>query len=256
MSSINEQILIDYLDNTLQGDDRLKAAQVISEDEDAATTLAQLQFSVDLIREAGVVQQVAAIRQQYTTGASVVTMQKKQSGAIVRSFSKNVFRVAAMVVIVLGAASVYKYAATTNTSVYSQNFTSFDLETSRGANNDGQMETAYRNKNWNGVENIFGLQKDKSIKSWFLAGMAAMELKEYDRAVTYLNKVMTLNSSNADPVYQDEAEYYLALAYLGAKKTNEGVTILRKIRNNKEHVFYQKAAAIKAIDLELLEIKY
>lgn len=256
MTPGNEQLLIDYLDGVLDADQRRHAEQLINEDETAAAELAHLQMSVELVREAAVLEQVTGVRKLFESASITAAPEKKESGAIVRSFSRNVFRVAAMVVLVLGATAVYKYSITTNTSVYSQNFTSFELETSRGANNDGELETAYRNKNWNGVEGIFSRLTERSPKTFFLAGMAAMELKEYDKAITYFNAVMSLNTKNANQAYQDEAEYYLGLAYLGAKKTNEGVVILRKIRSNKDHLFYQKASSIKAIDLELLEIKY
>ena len=56
-------------------------------------------------------------------------------------------------------------------------------------------------------------------------------------------------------VYQDEAEYYLGMSYLAAKQPAEGVAILKKIRADKDHLFYKKASAISALDLKLLELK-
>ena len=47
------------------------------------------------------------------------------------------------------------------------------------------LEKAYRNKDWTGVENIFTSQKEKTTKSWFLAGMAEMELKNYAAAICF-----------------------------------------------------------------------
>jgi len=252
----NEQILIDYLDNSLEGGNRLQAEQLISQDAAAAQELDHLRFSVELIREAALMDQVKAVGTAFNTAAKVVPFQKKESGAIVRSFSKSALRVAAMVLLLAGAAAVYKYSVTTTSSVYDQQFTSFDLSTSRGSNNDGELEKAYRNKNWATVENIFTGQKEKTTKSWFLAGMADMELKNYDAAIVSFNEVMKLNSNHADPYFQDEAEYYLALSYLAAKKPVEGVALLKKIRNDKDHLFYRKALSIPALDLKLLQLKH
>jgi tetratricopeptide (TPR) repeat protein len=255
MSPSNEEILIDYLDNRLEGAERANAAQLIHEDATAAQEFGDLQFSVELIREAGIFEQVNAIRTTFTSGAKVVSIQKKEDGAIVRSFSKNALRIAAAVLLVVGAATTFKYATTSSSSVYNQNFDSFELSTSRGNNNDGELEQAYRNKNWTAVENLFAGQKEKTTKAWFLDGMAEMELKNYPTAILSFKEVLQMNSNNANVQYQDEAEYYLAMANLAAGKSAEGVAILKKIRNDKEHLFYKKASAISGLDLKLLELK-
>jgi len=255
MSPSNKQILIDYLDNRLEGEERLSAEQLIRQDAAAAQELEELMFSVELIREAALLEQVIGVRKEFSAEAKIIPLQRKENGAIVRSFSKNALRIAASVFLLVGAASAYKYSVTTTSSVYDQNFSSFELGTSRGNNHDGELETAYRNKNWAGVENIFIAQKEKTTKSWFLAGMADMELKNYAAAILSFHEVMNLNKNNAAPLFQDEAEYYLAMSYLAAKQPADGVAILNKIRNDKDHLFYKKASAISVLDLKLLELK-
>ncbi|MEP6726687.1 MAG: tetratricopeptide repeat protein [Bacteroidota bacterium] len=255
MSRSNEEILIDYLDNRLEGEERLEAERLIREDAAASQELESFRFSIELIREAAVAEQVMEVRKSFHSAAKVVSLHKKENGAIVRSFSKNALRVAAMILLLVGTAGVYKYSITNTSSVYKQNFTSFDLETSRGSNNDGELEKAYRDKNWTSVESIFSAQKDKTIKSWFLAGMAHMELKNYTAAIISFNEVMSLNKGNAEAYYQDEAEYYLAMSYMAAKQPKEAVSILKKIRNDKDHLFYKKASSIPALDLKMLELK-
>ena len=256
MSPSNEQILIDYLDNILDGEDRQQAEKLIGDDAAAAKELADLQFSVELVREVGVLEQVQEVRNSFAAGAKLVPMQKKENGAVVRSFSRNVFRVAAMVVVILGAASVYKYSNTTTASIFNENYASYELTSSRGTNNDGDLETAYRNKNWTGAETAFSQLTAKTAKSWFLAGMASMELKKYDQATAYFKEVIKINSNSSEPVYQDEAEYYQAMSWLAAQHPAEGLAILKKIRSDKDHLFYKKANAINALDLKVLDIKY
>ena len=255
MSHSKEEILIDYLDNRLEGAERLEAEQLIREDATAAQEMENLLFSISLIREAALLEQVMDVRKEFSSGAKVVPFQKKEGSAVVRSFSKNLLRIAAMVLLLLGAGGVYKYSATTSSSVYNESFASFDLETSRGANNDGELEKAYRNQNWTSVKNIFSAQKEKTIKSWFLAGMADMELKNYATAIGSFKEVINQNKNNTDAYYQDEAEYYLALAYLGANQPGEGLALLEKIRSDKDHLYYKKALAIPALDLKMLELK-
>jgi hypothetical protein len=250
-----EQILIDYLDNQLQGQERQQAEQFLQQDLAAAQELEHLLFSVELIREAAVLEQVMAVRTEQQGKAKVISIQKNEGGAVVRSFSRTFLRVAVAVLLFAGAGSVYKYSTTNASSVYDQGFSPFELNTSRGNNNDGKLEQAYRNKNWNEVENIASLEKEKNNKTRFLAGMAAMELKNYNKAIEFFNEIILANQNSTNPVFQDEAEYYLAMADLGANKPAAGAAILRKIRADKEHLFYKKASAISALDLKLLELK-
>jgi tetratricopeptide (TPR) repeat protein len=254
MSASKQEILIDYLDNRLEGEERLSAEQLIREDPAAAQELEEFTFSVELIREAALLEQVIGVRKEFNA-AKVIPLQKKETSVIRGSFSRNALRIAAAVLLLVGAASVYKYSVTTTTSVYEQYFSSFELDASRGNNHDGELETAYRNKNWAAVENIFTAQKEKTTKSWFLAGMAGMELKNYAAAILSFQEVMNLNRNNAAPSYQDEAEYYLAMSWLAAKQPADAVPILHKIRNDKDHLFYKKASAMSALDLKLLELK-
>jgi tetratricopeptide (TPR) repeat protein len=255
MSPSNEILLIDYIDNNLETEDRLHAEQLIREDGQAANELKAFQFAVELIREAGLQAQVAAARKEFQAGAKLIPIGKKDGGTVVRSMYKNVFRVAAMVVLFLGAAAIYEYAATNASGVFDKNYTSFDLNTSRGNNTDGDIEKAYRNKDWAAVKNIFNGQKEKSTKAWFLSGMADMELKNYTTAIASFKEVMNQNKGRADEYFQEEAEYYLAMSYLAAGQPVEGVAILQKIRADKNHLFNKKAAEMSSMDLKVLELK-
>jgi tetratricopeptide (TPR) repeat protein len=251
----NEQILIDYMDNTLKAEDRLKVEQLILEDREAANELKRLQFSVALIREAGLHGQVAAVRKEFHSGAIVTSIKKQAGSAVVRTLYKNVFRVAAMVMLLLGAAAVYEYSTTSSSGVFNKYYNSFDLNTSRGNTNEADIEKAYRNKDWTSVKNLFNGQKEKNIKSWFLAGMADIELKNYDNAIVSFKEVINQNKGKTDKYFRDESEYFLAMSYLATNQTAEGLIILREIRADKNHLFNKKATEISSMDLKVLEWK-
>ena len=256
MSLSNEEILINYLDNNLEATDRLQVEELLRLDADSAKELEQLQFSVALIREAGLKAQVAAVRNDYQSAAKVVPMQAQTGNtAVVRSLYKNVFRVAAMVLLLLGAAAIYEYSATNSYGMFEKNYASFDLNTSRGNNDDGEIEKAYRNKDWAAVKNIFAANKENSTKAWFLSGMAELETKNYDKAIASFKEVMNQNKGKANEYFQDEAEYYLAMSSLAAGHTTDGVTILKKIRADKNHLFNKKASEISSLDLTALGLK-
>lgn len=255
MSLSNQEILINYLDNSLETADRLQVEEMLRQDADAVNELEQIQFSVALIREAGLKEQVAAIRGEYQSTAKVKSIETQTGVAVVRSLYKNVFRVAAMVLLLLGAAAIYEYSATSSASVFEKNYGSFDLNTSRGNDNDGDIEKAYRNKDWAAVKNSFAANKENNTKAWFLNGMAEIESKNYEKAIASFKEVMKQNNGKADAYFQDEAEYYLAMGNLAAGHTKEGLAILKKIRADKNHLFNKKASEISSLDLATLQLK-
>ena len=254
MSPEKQQILIDYVDGQLRGEELQAAERLISENAEAAQELDVIRFSVDLVREAAINDQAAAARHAYASNTMQAVSEPKQSPAVVRSFSSSAMRIAAAVLVLLVSITIFKYANTNRLSVYDDNFTSFELSTSRGNNHDGPLEDAYRNKNWTAVEKL-AAAAPSDIKSSFLAGMADMETKKFDKAITHFTWVLHLNTQAAEPYFRDEAEYYLALSYLAADQPAAGNALIRKIKAEKNHLFYKKASAISGLDMKVLEMK-
>ena len=256
MAHLNEQTLIDYLDNKLEGEELLKAEQLLREDSAAAEELKNLLFSVELIREAGVVAEVAAVRKDFHSGAIVRPMKQEKAGAIVKPmFGNRLLRIAVMIVLLMGAVVIHRYAVTNTNSVFDEHYSSFDLNSSRGNNSDGEMEKSYRSKDWIAVKNNFKALSLRPPKVWFLAGMAEMETKNYEVAIADFKEVIKINATATEKYYQDEAEYYLAMSYIASGDAVAGVEILKKIRSDKNHLYNKKANEISPMDLKLLEFK-
>ncbi|HTQ27720.1 MAG TPA: tetratricopeptide repeat protein [Puia sp.] len=251
MSQNKEQILIDYLDSSLQGAAPITVAQLIREDQDMAATWLNLQLSVDIIREAGLRERVARIRRQYEQNRSA-----SGKPAVVRRLNyKLLFRAAACVILLAGAAILYKYSTTTPEMLYSKYYTTYDLGTSRGEGHAEAMERAYRQKQWEVVLSLQASSKETDNKTLFLSGMAAMELKKYNQAIEDFQQVLNRNLQTRDTYFQDEAEYYLAMSYLASQQTDQAITILTKIRADKNHLFYKRVHNMSSLDWEILRYK-
>jgi hypothetical protein len=255
MSVPTNETLIDYLDNQLDAEAARQVESSLQADVATRESYNDLQFAVALIREAGLQQQVADARKEFQSGAVVKPMQSTERTAIVRPMFSKIIRVAAMVIILAGAAAIYQYSATTSTGVYNDYYNSYELNTNRGLNNSGKLETAYRNKNWAAVNSLYEAMPDKGQKASFLAGMASLEQKQFETAGNRFKVVLSVNEGAKETLYQEEAEYYLALSYLGAGKGKEGAEILKGIRENKDHLFHEQALKIPSLDLRVLKIK-
>jgi tetratricopeptide (TPR) repeat protein len=248
----NELLLIDYLDKNLSPEETAQVDSLIRNDKQVATEWEYLKMAVEAVELEAIREQVLNVRQSFKTHPAPVV---KSSRAVLRNMYKTGLRIAAILILLLGISLFYKYNTVNNIFVYHQYFADYTLNTSRGENIQNALDEAYRNKNWNGVMAAFNQESVKTNKTYFLAGMAALELKKYPEAVSYFEFILDANAKSADRYFQDEAEYYLALAYLMNKQTDKGVSLLNKIRENKNHLYYPLARQISSTDLKIIELK-
>ena len=118
-----------------------------------------------------------------------------------------------------------------------------------------KLEQEYKDKNWSGVINLVNSASGKNNRSYFLAGMANLELRKYDLAITNFEQVIQSNKASGDNYFGDESEYYLALSLIANNEVPRAVVILNKIKADKNHLYNKQASEISDIDLKILESK-
>ena len=183
------------------------------------------------------------------------------TGGFVRSLFKNKLRMGAILAVILVVAVLYKYSSVNAESIYDRYYTSYDLGTMRG---NGTMDTlqeaykleeAFKNKNWSKVATLYNEESARSAKYYFLAGMADLELHQYQVAVEQFEAVLSENAKNHNTYFKDEAEYFLAFGYLMNNESGKAIRLLANIRQNKEHQYYPMANQISGIDMKILGLK-
>lgn len=287
MSLQKTNALIDHLDesftatpDSVSPEASATMQRLIAEDEDTAKEWLYLQLAVDSIQDAGLREQVATVRKQWETQtaatreaqataipeALTATQDQPTSattdqttadspGGVVRNLYRNMMRVAACAVLVAGGACIFKYVRLSSSSLYSEYYTSYEINTSRGNASQDAIEKAYIAKNWSEVLALFSPGKDRSNKTDFLAGLADLELKKFDDAIAHFEQIIASNSHSGGDYFEDEAEYYLAISWLAKDKVNEAMPILEKIRANKDHLYHDKVEKMSFTDLRLVQYK-
>lgn len=244
------ELLIDYLDEKLSLAEKSELEQIIQQDKEVAGELVYLKLAIETVRLNAISGKVTAIRQ------SMNGIKKDQSfkGHVgIRSIYKTGLRIAAIFVLLLSSAILYKYITVSNQSVYRNQFIPFELSNMRGSADQNPEAEAYRNSNWNLVIELYGKEKVKSNKSNFLAAMAALQLAHYAEAEMLFQKLV--NNASEDNSFQEDAEYYCALAYLMDHKENKAISMLNKIKADTSHRYYPLASRISGIDLKIIEMK-
>ena len=201
-------------------------------------------LAIDTIRLNAINERVSTVRR---------SLEIKPEKAIVRSIYRTSLRVAAILLLLVGSASVYKYISVNDRSVYDKHFLSYDLTNTRGAQNRESETEAYRNGDWKEVVNIYHNGNDKSNKNTFLAAMSEMQMNHFQEAVAMFEAL--LNTKSDDHSYQEETEYYLSLAYLMNHQELNGIRLMNKIKADPNHTYYPLVSKISAIDLKIIALK-
>ncbi|HTB27068.1 MAG TPA: hypothetical protein VK711_16975, partial [Puia sp.] len=103
------------------------------------TEIEYLKLAIDTIRLNVINEKVSTVRR---------SLENKPEKAIVRSLYRTSLRVAAILLLIVGSATLYKYISVNDQSVYDKQFLSFELTNTRGAQNRESETEAYRSGNW------------------------------------------------------------------------------------------------------------
>lgn len=254
---LNCEQLIDHLDSTRSGRGSADVDAKIASDPETSQQWNQLRLVVDAVEQAALYEQIGTVRAVWMAQQNAPVTAPHENEAIIRriSFSRVALRAAAVILVIGASATIYKYAVTSSAGMYSANFTSYDLNTSRGATAQDEMEEAYKAKNWVGVDDAFKKKKVKDNKSYFLEGMADMEKKKYDEAIGMFQQVMAANTLASSDYFEDEAEFYLAMSWLARGDVKEAMPLFEKIRNDKNHLYHDVVVKMSSMDLRIAAYK-
>ncbi|RYY23798.1 MAG: tetratricopeptide repeat protein [Chitinophagaceae bacterium] len=240
--------LVDRLDGQLSQSELEQTEQLINNDQAVAGEWQQLLLVTQNIREAGIYEQVSTVRQEFASA----TMKATSPPKVVTMRSKFVaLKIAAVLLLVGIAATMYKFTSVTNQSMYETYYNSYELGSMRARGEVNAIEHAYRNGDWQAVITNASATDNKES---FLAGMAAMELKNYSKAITAFNRVIDEANITGNRYFKDESEYYLAMSYLAANDGKKAMQILEAILADKAHLFHNRVEKM-GIDVKVLGLK-
>lgn len=248
MQPDNEK-LIDYLDKQLNQEESDRMESALQEDIDLKKELTYLNFAVDTVRLDVINQKVASVRLLQEKEQTVA----KTAPAILRNMYKISLRAAAVIVLFLGVAAVYKYTSVTDQSFYDKQFSGYELSNRRGQNSHEAEADAYQNNRWNEVISIYKAETNHSNQQSFLAAMSEMQLNHFQNATNIFENL--LNSKSGDTSFVEESEYYISLAYIMNHDEKSAIQMINKIKANPNHTYYPIVSKFSSIDLKIIELK-
>lgn len=193
--------------------------------------------AISLVQRYGIRNTIAEAHNRYMQQREVPAKQAKVIGITPRKLLVSATAAAA---ILTGIYLSQGMLAVNPERVYNNSFQDYYVNTERstGQVSSGEAITElFRGENYTGVAQQFGKLTEVSNKERFLAGYAHLKTGNYAAAASLFSQMIETNQKNGSAYFQDEAEYYLAMAYLKTGMSAKAYPLLQAIHDNKEHTY-------------------
>lgn len=249
-NNITPDILIQYLDDELDPDYRLYVESQVAAD----PALQQLLERLRTAREAFV---QYARKDAVTNIHRQVMQERKHPPARVATINwvRVTLRVAAVVLLLVVIGGIVQYSLLDADRLYSSHYTQYTLSIPRDDSSASGLQQAYRNGDMQGVIELYEKRAAGQTIEHFLAGQAYLSLNDPQKAVAAFDAQLTANESLPLKPYQDDSEYYLALAYLKAGNTGKALPIFEKINREPSHIYNREVSGWFLTQLRWLKAK-
>jgi tetratricopeptide (TPR) repeat protein len=211
-------------------------------------------LAVQIIRQYNLLEQVQRVHEQMLSEyqqSHIKSTGKLISMKTTRRFYMNI---AAGFFIILSGAVMVLYFNSTGKDFYQSHYTAYNLSETRsiGAEPETELVKAYKSGDFANVISQFSKIANPGNRELFFAGNAYLETGNPVKAMELFQTIITRNKTNGELLYQDEAEYYLAMAYLSNNETGKALPILTAISNEPAHTYHNKVSKIALLRMKWL----
>lgn len=235
-----DELLMRYLDGEMSQEEREQFEKKLASDEGTRRRLEDLQIARDAVKMYGLKQQVASVHREMIGAMKPTAVLRKMSRA--QKIARYTLRIAAGLVFIAICFLAYNFFNLSSGKLYNEKYAPFELSSVRGENETeiNGIEKAYRQQNYQDVVALAEKNIGSSIRDEFLEAVSYLELDKPPEAIDHFSSVISRNRAADRPVYNDEAEYYLALSYLRTQNYEKAIELMNTIRNNPSHLYHEK----------------
>lgn len=240
-------LIDDYLDGILDQKEKDSLEKELNESAELRDLLAIVQLSRESIKLSGQKEMISKIHEEFKKGSTEET--GKATKLSIRPWWIGIAASLTLLVLV-GNFWINSQAD----DFFSNHYMAYELPTMRsGESMENDVENLYRENDYESV--IANVDISSDVQSeLFLAGLAHIELKNYDASVRYLLKIQELNETKpeSEKFFQEETDYYLLLVLLKTENFEEADIYYKRITENKSHAFHQNLNTMDKIRYSII----
>lgn len=254
-----------YLDRVLLADEALELEKNLQANHELRDLLDQVLIARDVVRASGLRAQVRSLHTQLLRELQLDQQASKTEGNTtwVRPLLFNwgrslqwTARVAASGLLLLAGYGSYQYATTTIDTYYSAKFVDYKLPATRGTSEtNSTLDKLFWEGNYAAITQQSRGLETQTPRGHFLTGMAHLYQHQYYQATSHFLTIRRTNKQMETALFEQETDYYLALAYLGEGRIDEAYPLFEKIRNTPRHLYHRNITDVDLWKLSLLRWK-
>jgi len=233
------ETLMRYLDDELTSAQRDDFEKRLATDPALRQELEDLQTARAAVKLYGLNEHVGSIHHQM--------MAEMKPHGVVRSMSpvrrtiRYTLAIAASILLVGVVIIGYDFFTLSSERLYNSQYHTYELSALRGeANSASQIEMDYQHGDYSAVIEDRQKIQNATPKDEFLAGIAYLQTDNVSAAISSFQSVIEKNRSANTSIFNDDAQYYLALSYLRNKDYDRCLDLIRTIRNNPSHLYHDQ----------------
>jgi len=198
--------------------------------------LEKVKVTIEAVRQIGLIEKVRKItteaRRHGGTQREIATKTQRHEEAqrgTVRKMVRYSLAVAAVIVVFFAVRSFN--SGTSTDALYQQAYVDYQLSGVRGNDTLTLAERLYQQGKYDEVIDLQLRNKSMNQVDRLLTGLSYLKTNHPKEAIEWFNSV-----SITGP-YRQDAEFYLALAYLKNNNTKTAASLMQKIHNDTGHIY-------------------
>lgn len=238
-NSTNTELLIQYLDGDLHGDELEMLEKRLAENVALRDELENLVLARQAVKSYGLKIKISSIHSEMIQELKTKAMPDPGIRKMIFQYS---IRVAAILLVLVGISAAYQYLTVTPDKLFTESFHAYDMHETRGESGT-IMENAYKKEDMEAVIREFGHLNNPQAEDYFLAGNAFLATHQPSKAVEAFDTIQRINQSANTHAFEEDAEYYLALSYLANEEPARAYPIFEKIHAEAAHPYNKEVSA-------------
>lgn len=230
-------LLIQYLDGELAGEELERAKKKIDNDIHLQEELEKLRLTRATVKIYGLKQKVSSIHNEMMQ--ELRAEQSPSRGKVFTLFKSGMY-IAASVILLVGALTLYQYGQLSPENIYNSYHHAYVPDQSRGAQNGSSIENALKANQPDLVIELFRNIPQPSAPDYFYLGNAQLQKEDASGAIASFLRVQQKNTENQTNFFEDDAEYFLAMAYLKNNQPDKATILFEKIYSDRNHLYHDK----------------
>jgi hypothetical protein len=241
---LQDELILKYIDGEMNPEEKELFEDRLKMDPALQERLSSLRLAISAVDQFGTIDKIRNIHNQIFQESA----ERRKSRVIpMRKAARYALAVAASTALIFFVFRFFAPRAVDANTLYLQAYVDYQVSATRGNKGLDSTEVLFSRKDHQGVISRAGIIDVKGAKDSLLTGLSFLQTGREKDAISWLQPL-----TSSQQVGQD-AEFYLAMAYLKERSYEQAGNLIRKIYSSPDHLYRERFNQEYLEDLQKLK---